>query len=297
VISAGVLSYRRFRYLWAALALTAISLIIYVTQSHGRPARGDTWQGYTLGSIAALLVLWLAILGIRKRRYSSTMGSVQGWTSAHIYLGLALVVIATLHCAFDLHANIHTYAYLLMCGVVASGVLGVAFYSSLPRQQSVNRGGVTRKELFAALVELDAQITTLADHCEPEIAAAVKSSIDRTHVGGGVAAQLFGLDRSLFESPDIKASERHSNLVRNADQRPVLACVAARITQSYRASGTAAMQSLVVALARRQTLLRRIRRDIQLQGWLRIWLYVHVPLTLATIAALIVHIVSTFLYF
>ena len=297
MISAGVLSYRRFRYLWAALALTAISLIIFITQSHARPARGDTWQGYTLGTIAALLVLWLAILGIRKRRYSSTIGSVQGWTSAHIYLGLALVVIATLHCAFDLHANIHTYAYLLMCGVVASGVLGVAFYSSLPRQQSINRGGVTRKELFAALVDLDAQITALADHCEPEIAAAVKSSVDRTRVGGGVAAQLFGLDRSLFESPDIKASERHSNLVRNVDQRPVLACVAARIAQTYRASGTAAMQSLVVALARRQTLLRRIRRDIQLQGWLRIWLYLHVPLTLATIAALIVHIVSTFLYF
>ncbi len=297
MISAGVLSYRRFRYLWAALALTAISLILYVTQSHGRAARGDTWQGYTLGSIAALLVLWLAILGIRKRRYSSTLGSVQGWTSAHIYLGLAVVVIATMHCAFDLHANIHTYAYLLMCGVVASGVLGVGLYSSLPRQQSVNRGGVTRKELFAALVDLDAQITALADNCEPEIAAAVKSSIDRTHVGGGVAAQLFGLDRSLFESPDIKASDRHSNLVRNVDQRPVLACVAARIAQTYRASGTAAMQSLVVALARRQTLLRRIRRDIQLQGWLRIWLYVHVPLTLATIAALLVHIVSTFLYF
>ena len=297
MIHQSLLRFRGARYLWWALGLSVSATLLYATQGGKHPPSGGTWQGYTLGTIGALLIVWLTMLGIRKRSYASSMGSVQGWTSAHIYLGLAVVVIASLHCAFDFHANIHTYAYLLMCAVVASGVLGLAFYTSLPRQQSVNRGGVTRKELFAALVELDAEISTLADHCEPEIAAAVKSSIDRTHVGGGVAVQLFGLDRSLFESPDIKASERHSNLVRNVDQRPVLACVAARIAQTYRASGTAAMQTLVVALARRQTLLRRIRRDIQLQGWLKIWLYVHVPLTFAAIAAVIVHIVSIFLYF
>jgi hypothetical protein len=42
--------------------------------------------------------------------------------------------------------------------------------------------------------------------------------------------------------------------------------------------------------------LRRIRRDIQLQGWLKAWLYVHVPLTFATIVALLVHILTSFLY-
>jgi hypothetical protein len=32
------------------------------------------------------------------------------------------------------------------------------------------------------------------------------------------------------------------------------------------------------------------------QGWLRLWLYVHVPLTLALLAALIAHILTTFMY-
>jgi hypothetical protein len=53
---------------------------------------------------------------------------------------------------------------------------------------------------------------------------------------------------------------------------------------------------LIVLLCRRQAVLRRIRRDIQLQGWLRLWLYIHVPLTFALLAALIVHIMSTFMY-
>ena len=58
---------------------------------------GGTWLGYTLGSIGALLVLWLMWFGVRKRRYSSNAGTVQGWLSAHVYLGTSLLVIATLH--------------------------------------------------------------------------------------------------------------------------------------------------------------------------------------------------------
>ena len=56
------------------------------------------------------------------------------------------------------------------------------------------------------------------------------------------------------------------------------------------------LQSLVLCLCRRQAVLRRIRRDIRLQGWLRLWLYVHVPLSIALIAALSAHILVTFVY-
>ena len=88
---------RGARYLWWSLALIAVTLGLYATQRGTHPPRGNTWQGYTLGTVAALLVVWLALLGIRKRRYASGLGSVQGWTSAHIYLGLTVIVVATLH--------------------------------------------------------------------------------------------------------------------------------------------------------------------------------------------------------
>jgi hypothetical protein len=69
------------------------------------------------------------------------------------------------------------------------------------------------------------------------------------------------------------------------------------VTRTYKESEASAVQQLLVVLARRQSVLRRLRRDVQLQAWLRIWLYVHVPLTLAAIAAVVVHILVTFLYF
>jgi hypothetical protein len=297
LIHQGVLRYARYRYLWISLALIVISSVVFASQGGTVFARGDTWQGYTLGTIAALLIVWLALLGIRKRRYRSQWGTVQGWTSAHVYLGVAVVGIATLHCSGSFHANIHTYAYLLMCAVVGSGIVGLVFYASLPRQQAANRSGAARSDLFAQLFDLDKEIGDLAKRCDPEVASAVRSSIERTRVGGGAIVQLFGVDRSMFESPGARSARGTSNLVRNRDQRAVIACLADRVPRSYRESEAAAAQILMIAMARRQSVLRRIRRDVQLQSWLRVWLYVHVPLTLATIAALLVHILSTFIYF
>ncbi len=292
----ATLTYRQLRYLWIALALTGLGAAVFITQSGGTVARGDTWQGYTLGTAAALLMVWLAFLGIRKRRYRSSLGSVQGWTSAHIYLGLAVVAIATLHCAGRFHANVHTYAYVLMCTVVVTGIIGVACYLSIPRQLMDNRATDSRAGMFAELFELDKQAKALAHDCDAETASVVQSSIERTVVGGGVLTQLLGVDRSFFEDPALKTAGRTRGLRRNVNQEAVLAYVSNRLPRAYRQSEAAALQQLIVTLSRRQSVLRRIRRDVQLQGWLKIWLYAHIPLTMAALGTLFVHILTTFLY-
>jgi hypothetical protein len=296
MIHQGILRYARFRYLWWGLALIAASSLLYATQGGGQLARGDTWQGYVLGSVAGSIVLWLAALGIRKRRYASGSGSVQGWTSAHVYLGVVVVVVATLHCAARFHWNVHTFAYVLMCIVVLSGILGVFGYVNYPAQLSANREGASRAELFAELFDLDKRGRELGQRCDPRISAAVKSSIERTTIGGGVAAQLLRIDKSWFEPGMLEGQREKPGLTRNADQRAVIEYVASRVPRADKRTEAANLQALVLLLCRRQTVLRRIRRDIQLQGWLKAWLYVHVPLTFATIVALLVHILTSFLY-
>jgi hypothetical protein len=49
-------------------------------------------------------------------------------------------------------------------------------------------------------------------------------------------------------------------------------------------------------LSRKVTALANIRRHLQLKAQLEIWLYFHVPVTFALIAALIAHVVSVFFY-
>lgn len=57
-----------------------------------------------------------------------------------------------------------------------------------------------------------------------------------------------------------------------------------------------ALQAVVQLLERKSAALQRIRRQMRLKALLEVWLYVHVPITFALIAALSVHILSVFFY-
>jgi hypothetical protein len=296
LIHQDVLRYRRGRYLWWAVALCVLAAILYSTTTGLERRNGGTWQGYVLGTVAALLIVWLSSLGIRKRRYSSSLGSVQGWASAHVYLGTALLVVATLHCAFNFGWNVHTLAYLLMVAVIVSGCFGLYVYINSPGIIADNRSGGSRATLFAELFELDTQARDLAGRCDPTAALAVKSSIERTVIGGGVFRQLFGADNSWLMLGDAGATAAGAKIVANADQQAAIDYISQRLPRAEKSAESAVLQSLVTLLCRRQMILRRIRRDIRLNGWLRLWLYVHVPLSIALLAALIVHILVTFIY-
>ena len=96
----SILAYRGSRYLWVALAVSVTAIIAYAWHAPAVPPNGGTWLGYSLGTLGAVLILWLMSFGIRKRAYTSSAGTVQGWLSAHVYLGLSLLVVATLHAGF-----------------------------------------------------------------------------------------------------------------------------------------------------------------------------------------------------
>lgn len=296
MIHVGVLRYARGKYLRWAVALIVVSIAIYVTQGGGQPPNGGTWQGYVLGTVSALLVVWLAFLGIRKRRYSSTLGTVQGWTSAHIYLGSALLVVATLHSAGQLGMNVHTLAYALMCIVIVSGFYGIYTYVNYPHIINETRSGASRADLFSELYELDKHGRELGAKAPDDINLVVKSAIERTVIGGGVYAQLFAQDHSRFVQPTTEGGRGAEQAVSNRDQQPVIDFLSRRIPRTSKIAETELLQELLAIFCRRQAVLRKIARDIRLSGWVKVWLHIHVPLSIALLIALVVHIVTTFMY-
>lgn len=297
MIHENLLRHRNAHYLWWAIGLVAASFVIYALPTGAQPRNGGTWQGYLLGTVGAALIVWLAWLGVRKRRYGGSGSTLQGWASAHVYLGGALLVTATLHAAFQLGWNVHSLAYVLMCVVILSGFYGVYAYLSHPRRIAQSRAGVSREALFADLFELDAEGRKLAEACDPEVRVAVESSIARTQLGGGVWAQLTGRDRSRFVRRDSAQGHTTASApVANHDQNPVIDFVAARLPRATKRNEASNLQELLAVLTRRQSVLRRLRRDIQLTAALKIWLYVHVPLTIALLGALAIHVLVTFLY-
>src|SRR5436190_21517388 len=190
----SILEYARFRWFKAAVVLATIAAAAYLWHEPALKPYGGTWLGYTLGTVGAILILWLLAFGIRKRRYSSRMGTVQGWLSAHVYLGVALVVIVTLHTGFELGWNVHTLAYVLMLAVVFSGIYGVVVYLRVPGAMTENMGEDTLAGIIVSLADLDREMRERALSLPDTLLALVDRSVAGTRLGGSFLRVETGRD-------------------------------------------------------------------------------------------------------
>jgi len=288
----SVLDFRNRRYLWLALIVTGVSIFAYWFDDPQEPANGGTTLGYALGTLGLLLILLLAAFGIRKRQYASTLGSVQGWLSAHVYLGVALLVVVLLHSGFQFGFNVHTLAFALLLLVIVSGLYGVFVYTKHPRKLSENRGGVNRAELLDQLSELDARSRRIAADINDDFVELVKSGISRTKLGSSLWARIRGHDESQIVLP----SGGDSVVVANAGQEAILDWLADQQSRSSDRKEAAAIGELSALLRNKRRLLKQLGVEFKIQSTLEIWLYVHVPLTAGLLMALLVHILTVFLY-
>ena len=269
------LIYKGLKFFWYAIALVFISIVLYIMHNPLVEPNGGSWLGYTLGVISAVLVLWLTWFGIRKRQYALSATKLKVWLSAHIYLGLALVVTATLHSGFQIGWNIHSIAYVFMLLTVLSGVIGVYIYARYPKLMTKNRAGLSLDEMMGQISELDQDILKAGQQLPEEINTALFNAATKTSIGGNIIEKLYPKNincptleaRNLVEKKFADMGLRDQNISR-----------------------------VIALLAKKTKLLRRARRDVQIKVILRIWLFFHIPLAIGLLAALFSHILSVFFY-
>ena len=259
-----------------ALVLSLVATAGYFLADVKPRPNGGTWYGYTLGTIGALLIVWLTLLGIRKRAITAGAWSLKAWVSAHVYLGLALVVIATLHTGLQFGWNVHTLAYALMMLVVISGLYGVLAYTVLPRRLSSNRRETTQKQMVEAIAALDRQLSDAAQGLNEKQAAAVRMSIEQSRIGGGFL-------RRLSTRPGDCGTRRARLRLK-------------RLKSGATDAERAALDTVGGLLERKSAALFQLRRHLQTRTLLGVWLGVHVPASIALLMALTAHILSVFIY-
>jgi hypothetical protein len=284
------LVYERFRFLKVAVALVAASLILYIAvRPYGTPFGGGL-TGYTLGTIGAVLILWLTWFGYRKRRYASGYAgrfTAEGHPetdparlarrlSAHVYLGTALLIIATLHTGFHFGWNVHTLAYVLMCVVIFSGFFGVFAYVRYPRRMTENRENLTMEQMLSRIATIDDELRSAARPLDDVTSAVVERALETTQVGGKFMQQLSGRYPACMTAAAI------------AHMDATAASVPSDIEDAWRMAR--------LQLDQKAALLARVRRDIRFKALMEVWLYFHVPVTFALLAALLAHVVSMFFF-
>jgi hypothetical protein len=267
----SILVYNRYRYLKIAAAAVAISILAYWLYVPYGTRYGGTLVGYVLGTVAALTIFWLTWFGYRKRSYNQNQGKLQAWLSAHVYFGLALIVIATLHTGFSFGWNVHTLAYVLMLLVIGSGICGVFFYVLYPTWMTTNRHGATTQQLLTRIAAINDELRVRAMHLDDASVALLRRSIDDTRIGGSILQQLTGryACTTAYALSKLGVSESDNETVRQVR----------------------------LFLNEKAQLLARVREDVRYKAMMDVWLYVHVPITFALLAALTAHIIAVFYYF
>ena len=310
------LDYARHRFLKLALWLAGAALLADgLIGNPGGRAYASSWWGYGLGIACALLVLWLCWYGIRKRRtpklaerrstsrrwsvHSAAQavpcrrtgerrkplagscwrasGTLQEWLSAHVYLGLCLLVLTWLHSAGPMGWNVHSLTLVLVWLVVASGCYGTFAYVRYPRLLAENLGEDSLPGLLQRIAELDELARVRALGLPDQVNHWVATARRDTRLGGGLLQQLgFRPGHAATEQALTKVRELGRELVDGEQPR--------------------LMRDLYALLLQKQALVTRAHTAIVLGARLQFWLYLHVPLSLALLAALLAHTLVILIY-
>jgi hypothetical protein len=278
MIEGSVLSYGGKRYLILAALAGAALLGSYVYYASDTTPSGGTVGGLIYGSVGLAAILVLMCLGIRKRSYASHLGTVQGWVSAHVYLGLLTLLIIPMHAGFHFGWDMHTLAFVLLVVVVLSGMGGLALYLTVPPMLTKYESGMLPDKIESELNRIVGEMKPLAS--------------GKT----GLFQQLYfeELRRAFTTHPHgwrlLFANQKPSSTlkVRAQELNRILPQIPASQHEDF-----AQFSALVLQKSEMESYLAS---QMRLKNALQAWLYVHVPVSIAMVTAVIVHLLVVFYY-
>jgi hypothetical protein len=276
-MSNSFLTYRSGRWLWISVAIAVGLVLHYISYQSRTVAYGGSIEGLIYGVAGTGLIAVLMYLGIRKRSYSSNTGTLQGWVSAHVYLGLLTLLLIPMHAGFRFGWDVHTLAFVLLAIVVLSGVLGLFLYRSIP-------GRLTRFEAGQQADKIDPEIARLL----ADMRALMKDKSD-------VLVQIY---KAELASSQSRVSKGWSLLLKGlgGDLLAARSADLAKKVSTIPSSDQATFQILSQLLLKKTQLEVNLMHQMRLRNALQAWLYIHVPVSIAMVLAVGVHLIAVFLY-
>jgi len=274
------LTYRQHIWLKAAIVAALVCIAGYLLSSAQTPAYGGTLLGLSYGILGFLAILVLLSYGMRKRSYWSTPGTLQAWLSNHIYLGLFVLLLVLLHSGFQFGLNIHSFALLLLVLVIGSGVVGAYAYLTLPQRFSGLGPEVVAHGKESIQQELQQVTRDMLSQCAGKSPTLVR--ICEREIQHGLPGPFAGwrilLQQPLSPSATLTLQEFQTYL----EQIP--------------AAEQTTLQRLAALAARKREIEYRLVSQMRLQNLLEAWLYIHVPMSIMMLVAVLIHI-ATVLYY
>lgn len=263
---------RRFLWLWLCLIGLAVMSAIYLLDHPVGTRNGGTTLGIVYGVLAAAGMVFLMWYGIRKRySYRRATSPLRRWLGPHVWIGGALVLIVPLHAGFKLGWNVHSAPYLLMLATVVSGIWGAYAYLRLPREMASRREGVTMRSCVEQIAAISGELAVLDKDRSAAFTAARKQL--EIEIRPSLVRLLL---RRLYPTPT------------KAELQALLATLP---VDEYKPG--LAMTELA---SRRIQIANRMLAEASVVAQMRVWLYVHLPLSFGCAIAVAAHIFWVLFY-
>lgn len=272
MIQESFLTYRHGRWFWIAFGALVGLTVWYLCDQPLGGRNGGTVFGYTVGTLSAALIGYLMWFGVRKRSYRARRTTLQGWLSAHVWIGIALSYAVLLHSGFQLGFNVHSLAYALMVATIGSGIWGAVNYRALPHQTPSNRGGAPLSKLIEQLDQVGLLIEE-AQHGKSSAIGTLVTQLNAERVPTPWGALLGARREVVLDPQGAAATLQH-------------------VPEAEMEIG----HRLIELIDRRLELLHHLKREMRAQALLKLWLYFHIPLAFGCVVALLIHIVVVFYY-
>ncbi len=120
---------------WMVLtaAATIVGALVYIPYAIYTPAPGGgTGIGLAFGALTLGLMIFAALLSVRKRFPIWRMGRAKIWMRAHLWLGLLALPMMLYHSAFHARGSLTGILFWLTIIVVFSGISGAWLQHTLP---------------------------------------------------------------------------------------------------------------------------------------------------------------------
>ncbi len=271
----------------------------------------------TFGIVGGLLILFEFALWGRKKVRAWRIGRVQDWMVAHIWLGLLTVPLLVYHSGFRWGGSLSTVLMVLFLVVIASGVWGLVLqqviptrmlnqvpaetiHSQIDRMVRIHDRGRPATGLVPPAAPCPARMSTRSSSEEVAIGAPVSHmTVGAVQTVGSVQGKVLVTRVPRVAVPGSEPLRelfrcehrcRTCSKARSRGRRLILPNKAEFIFRELRNKLGPGTHEAIDILENLCDQRRQLDRQKRLHCWLHNWLLVHLPLSVALVILMFVHV-------
>jgi len=297
-----------------------IASAVYVPYSRLSPLgpKGGSLPGLIYGIAGIALMLFAALLGLRKRFPVWRIGRAQTWMRGHLWLGLLSVPLVFFHAGFSMGGTLSSVLMVLLVIVAVSGIFGAALQHFMPRMMTQQ---VQMETVFEQIDSVRQQLSKEAELLINSPVTRAEQASLKVEASGDTMADLMAMAAKM-EAMGVTPNQAATVLLvqpappvtdslrtfYELEVKPFLEgprdtthllSVPAQARNRFQQLRTMAPPELLETVKDLESICeeaRQLERQEKLHHLLHGWLLIHIPLSYALLLLSAVHAVMAFRY-